>query len=93
MGCEDNKYLNSTQLEAGCCAFTKNDVTLKFVKEWLSFCENYDVISNESKTPNKQNFREHRYDQSILTNLVIKHDIKTVSISEVSKYVNYNEFF
>jgi len=93
MDCNENKYLNSTQLEAGCCAFSKNDTTLKFVKEWLEFCQNYDVISSESKSPNVPYFKEHRYDQSILTNLAIKYDIKTVSIYDVSKYVSYNEFF
>jgi hypothetical protein len=93
MGCDSNEYTKARQLEAGCCAFTKNDKSIKFVEEWLKFCENYDIISNESKLPNVNGFREHRFDQSILTNLKIKHNIKTVSINEVCGYVNFNEFF
>jgi len=93
MGCDGVEYFNSTQLEAGCCAFAKNDKTIKFVEEWLEFCQNYDIVSNESILPNVVGFREHRFDQSILTNLKIKYNIKTVSINEISQYVNFNRFF
>ena len=93
MNCNEPEYFNSTQLEAGCCAFIKNDKTLNFIREWLFFCQDYDIVSNESKTPNDNSFIEHRWDQSILTNLSIKHKIKTVSIHEASRYIIYNKYF
>ncbi len=93
MNCNESRYFNATQLEAGCCAFVKNEKTINFVKEWLELCQRYDIISDESETKNSNNFKEHRYDQSILTNLAIKHNLKTVSIHQVSKYISYNKFF
>ena len=93
MDCHGDEYHNCTQLEAGCCAFSKNDKTINFVKEWLNYCQNYDIISSEYKSQNNPNFVEHRYDQSILTNLSIKHNIKKVSINETFKFINYNKFF
>lgn len=93
MDCNEDIYKNSIQLEAGCCAFSKNEKTIEFIKEWLFFCQNYDIISDESKIPNHPNFTEHRYDQSILTNLSIKHNLRTISIYDAFNFIRYNNFF
>jgi len=93
MNCFGEKYFNSIQLEAGCCAFQKKKEVLDFIKEWLFYCQNYDIISNESVSKNSPIFIEHRYDQSILTNLKIKYDIKTVSIHEIGNFITYNNYF
>jgi len=93
MNCYEEKYTESTQLEAGCCAFRKDNNVISFLKEWLFFCCNYDIISDDQSVRIDRSFNEHRYDQSILTNLKIKHEIKTVHISEVLKYITYNKYF
>jgi hypothetical protein len=93
MDCDSDLYKNSIQLEAGCCAFQKNEKTIKFVKEWLFFCQNYDIVSKDNILENESNFIEHRYDQSILTNLSIKNGLKTVSIHQIFNYITYNHFF
>lgn len=93
MDCRGEKYTESNQLEAGCCAFQKRDDVILFLKEWLFFCSNYHIISDDPSIKNDPNFNEHRYDQSILTNLKIKYEIKAEPISEVSKYITYNKYF
>jgi hypothetical protein len=93
MNCNEQKYYDGVQLEAGCCAFIKNDKTVSLIKEWLDYCQNYDVISYECKTPNNHVFVEHRGDQSILTNLKIKHNIRAISIDRAYQYIAYNRFF
>ena len=93
MGCEEERYKTAKQLEAGCCAFLKNDLSLKFVKEWIEYCQNYDVIASDCKGDNIQGFIEHRWDQSILTNLCIKYNIRTVPIETMYRYISYNNFF
>jgi hypothetical protein len=86
-------YKETNQLEAGCCAFQKSDNVISFLKEWLFFCSDYRVVSDDTSIANDRHFIEHRYDQSILTNLAIKHNVKTVPISTVSNYITYNKYF
>lgn len=93
MDCTGEKYMETNQLEAGCCAFRKSDDVISFLKEWLFFCSNYQIISDDPSDKNDHHLNEHRYDQSILTNLKIKYGIKSVPISEISKYITYNKYF
>jgi len=93
MECDDEIYKKSKQLEAGCCAFLKNDLSLQFLKEWIDYCQNYDIISSDCKGDNITGFVEHRWDQSILTNLCIRHNIRTIPIETMYNYISYNNFF
>jgi hypothetical protein len=74
MRCESNIYYDSPQVEASISAWKVNDRNTKFIKEWLNYCLNIQVIGNQY-TPDNQ-LISHRYDQSILTNLVIKNSLK-----------------
>jgi hypothetical protein len=93
MNCQDKIYLNSLQLEAGCCGFQKDDKVISFLNEWLFFCSNYQIVSDEIVLSNPNYFNEHRYDQSILTNLKIKYNLKSLSIHEIHKFITYNKYF
>lgn len=81
MDCKNEEIRNSNQIQACvlmliCCAETR-----AFVKEWLSFCEKYELISPEGGLSLSENrgkgFVAHREDQSILSLLCKKKGIKT----------------
>lgn len=91
MGCNSEMYIKSRQLEAGFCAFKKCSESIDLVSEWLKFCENSDILTDDLVSNEKLYFRDHRHDQAILTNLVIKNNITTVNIGDIYKYVNFNE--
>jgi hypothetical protein len=77
MGCYTPEYTDAIQLEAGVCIFKKTNKVVKFLNEWLTWCCNKRAVSakKEYKNKNTEGFKEHRYDQSILTNLKIKHNL------------------
>ncbi len=55
-----------------------NQKALMFLREWLEYCSDLRVITDDPNTcglPNLDGFRSHRHDQSILTNLTLKHEI------------------
>lgn len=56
---------------------TKNNIL--FLTEWLNYCLNYNIISDEENIcglTNLKGFIDHRHDQSILTQLVTKYNIE-----------------
>lgn len=90
MNCDNELYHNSMQIEAGICGFKKNKYTIDLLNEWLFFCQNYDVISDNEYLPRYSNFIEHRHDQSILTNIIIKNNIKKIKIYNLNNYFKFN---
>ena len=78
MGCDNDHFYYKDQINAALQLYKNNINSIKFLNEYLEFCKNYDIISdNVSKIkPNFISFVEHRHDQSILTNLAIKYNFK-----------------
>jgi len=79
MECTDRKYWNGTkQVQATWSVWKKTPKTMAVVSEWLHWCKNENVVrcdlDNVCEKPNYKGFKEHRRDQSVLTNLVIKHN-------------------
>jgi len=89
MNCNENKFFETKQMEAGVCGFKKCDESISFVKEWLSYCMIPNIINDNYESINHSSFIDHRHDQSILTNLVIKNNIKTIDIEHIEKYISY----
>ncbi len=79
MGCNSDKYKNRPQLEAGILVLRKTPKILKFVKEWLEFCRNPQILTDAPNLflGNSLGFVDHRHDQSILTNLVERESFST----------------
>jgi hypothetical protein len=78
MGCDKEEYWNSIQLEAGIGLIKNNDNTKKIVLEWLNWCKIKEIITEDENScglPNMDGFKEHRYDQSVLTNLKIRYNL------------------
>ena len=69
LGCQDNKEITDTaQIFTSPSIWKKTQNTLDFVKLWLSYCENYHLISDEEPIkPNFPGFKDNRHDQSILS--------------------------
>ncbi len=85
MNCDDAKYHNQIQLEAGTLAVKKTEFNINLMSEWLKYCSDIFIVTdlpNSCGLPNHKDFIEHRHDQSILTNLSIKYKIPSVSIHE-----------
>lgn len=74
------KYGKMNQVSGTFIALKKSDFSIRFVDEWLSYCENYECISpSENRSYELREFIEHREDQSILSLLVKKYNIKYFS--------------
>lgn len=87
MGLDKEEYLNQNQLLASYILMRKNDFVLKFVEEWLTYAKDYRIITdspNECGLPNYPEFMDHRHDQSILSLLGRKYNIK--NIPDVTQY-------
>jgi hypothetical protein len=62
------------QVQASVIFIRKSPESVRFVKEWLLWCQMPGFIDDSpSVTPNAPTFQEHRHDQAILTCLQIKH--------------------
>jgi len=92
MNCDEPVYWNSIQCEAGINCFKNNNESEDFLSEWLNFCKDERIItSDENKCglPNFPEYIDHRYDQSVLSNLIIKHNKKYFS-SRMRNFVTCN---
>lgn len=70
MGVEGNGYEKTNQLDAAFLMLKKTPRTISLVKEWLNYCCNFNIISDEENTcglPNYDHFVENRYDQTVLS--------------------------
>ena len=94
MECDEKKYHDHVQLEAGVLGLKKTEFTQKLISEWFEYSKNENILTeipNISGQENLPTFREHRYDQSILTNLSIKYNLNSFRFPlHVIKY-NYNQ--
>jgi hypothetical protein len=78
MNCNESRYINGDQVDAAFQVYEKNDFNLNLLKEYLSFCENENILTDCPNITglNLDTFIEHRHDQSILSLLAIKYKIK-----------------
>lgn len=79
MDCDSEKYYSSVQLEAGLFALLKTNYNIDLIKQWLQYCMDPDILIDKPNIcgkPNLPGYIEHRYDQSVLTNIIIKENIK-----------------
>lgn len=79
MKCDSPKYWDSEQLMGSFSLFLNNEKSRTFVKEWLTYCCNEQIITdvpNQCGLNNFPEFKDHRHDQSILSLLAVKHKIE-----------------
>lgn len=94
MNCDSPEFHNQIQLEAGVIAIKKNDFNVSLITEWFNYCKNNQILCELpqiSGLPNYSPFYEHRYDQSILTNLQIKYKISHIKLPDHMIWYNFNQ--
>ena len=73
MNCDNDDYKKTNQFSGTFMMFRNSCVSRTFVKEWLNYCRDFELLSPENGTGNP--FISHREDQSILSILAKKHHI------------------
>jgi len=93
MDCDSDKYWNSIQIEAGFLALKKTENNIRIIQEWFDFCRNRYILTDEANITkeNFEGFVDHRHDQSILSNLATKYDIKLNN--DLLFHIRHNVFF
>lgn len=89
MGCDSDKFYEDYILVAGINFWKNNQYNISFLEEWLSLCQNFNLISDEpshvcGKSELKE-FKAHRHDQAILTLMASKKGIETFRNPAASK--------
>lgn len=75
MGCDEPRFWDHPQVQASFSVWRSGERALSFVHEWMTWCTKPEIIDDGPSTaglPDFPDFVEHRHDQSILTNLVIR---------------------
>lgn len=77
MDCDTPKYVNGIHLNASYQLYQKTDFSTNFVREYLKFCQNENILTDTKNMfgENYSGYYDHRHDQSVLSLLAIKHEI------------------
>lgn len=89
MECDSEKYTEMNQLTATFQLCRKTDFTIEFYKEHIKFAEDPRILTdfpNQCGLKNYDGFLDHRHDQSILSILQKKYEVKI--IEDISQYGN-----
>ena len=93
MDCNTYYIRKQFQLAANWGIYQKNEKVLKFIEDWKKWCFIDEVVRTERPgETNHTNFKAHRWDQSILTNLYYKHSLKTVPDVKLGWEKDINNF-
>ena len=78
MDCDEPKYWDSPKVQAGFNVWKNTSAVRDFITEWLEYCKDPRILTdqpNQCGLDNLPDFKDHRHDQSVLTNLLIKKNI------------------
>lgn len=96
MQCDAPKYWDHCQVQATFSVWKHCPGAMEFVEEWLTLCTDPRILTdmpNQCGEENFPDFIDHRHDQSVLTNLVIKHEVACLGDKErhtpFSKDINW----
>lgn len=81
---DEESIVNTQTIGAGIIFIKKNNETFEFIEKWRDvFLHDFSLIDDSpSKSPNTENFIEHRHDQAIFSILCKKKHVKTISAYE-----------
>lgn len=71
MNCDYDLYWDINQVWAGVIAARRFGTNI--IDHWKHYCLQYDIISDKPSEDNFPEFKDHRHDQSILTNILLFH--------------------
>jgi len=92
LDCDSEKYWHSPQIQATISFWRNDEHTRSFVTDWMNACCQRRLVSddvNVNGLPNHESFRDHRHDQSLLTNLAIKYELAIPN--EQQEYIKVNK--
>ena len=90
MDCDEERYWNADQIQASYIAFMISDATRHLITEWLRYAGDERVVTdipNQLGLPDFDDFVDHRFDQSILSNLIYKLDMEIPHQRQSSKQI------
>ncbi|CAM3023891.1 hypothetical protein JHFBIEKO_3115 [Methylobacterium mesophilicum] len=90
MDCDTERYWNADQIQATWVAFMVSPETRHLVTEWLRYAGDERIVTdipNRMDLPDLDGFVDHRFDQSILSNLIYKLDLEIPPLREASKKI------
>ena len=64
---DDESYLDKVQLDASAILMRNTAKTRSIVEEWLSYCENPELLTDIASKDEYKDFKDHRHDQAILS--------------------------
>ena len=82
LGMEEPRYLDCSQVQASWSIWLACTKTRAFVREWSDLCKRRDLVDGElieGKANEYPDFSEHRWDQSLLTLLTKRDDLKPIT--------------
>ena len=93
MDCDDSRYHEHIQLEAGMLSFKNTEKIRKIINEWLNYCTNKNIISDLPNLygDNYEGFIKHQSDQSVLSNLSLKYNLNTNNLLRNFVTCNVNQ--
>jgi len=80
LGCDAPEFWDSTKVIATLLVVRKGAASLAFLAEWLHHCQDRAAITDDPSTSGLRElkgYRQHRWDQSILSVLAAKHQLET----------------
>jgi hypothetical protein len=89
MDCDSEMYWKAPQLEAGVSYWTVNIKSKEILQEWLEYCKDDRILTDAENVCGLQNhdlFKDHRHDQSILTNIVTRRRLPYDDIGMYRKF-------
>lgn len=93
MDCDRQEYTEQYQCYAGILILRKSIESQKIMDEWLTCAQDYRIITDAPNTCGLENydgFKEHRYDQSILSLLMKKHNVAIIEELPVADFYIYH---
>lgn len=90
MDCDTARYWEADQIQASWIAFMVSPATRHLVAEWLRYAGDARVVTdmpNQMGLPDLDGFIDHRFDQSILSNLIYKLDLEIPPLRQPSKQI------
>jgi len=93
VGCDEERCHNADYIQATFLALKNNEVSRKFIAEWLHYCSDESVLSRAPSVlaPEHPAFSNHGDDQSVLSAVYYKNPIGyVISQTDLAKYMSFH---
>ncbi len=91
MDTDEERYWNAHQVWSVCMGFSNNNLCLDLLTDYLIYCSNPNLVTELPNVLGKDNlpgFREHRWEQSVMSILAEKYNVKGVWDTDLFQYID-----